>query len=259
MDLEHAAKVARQVKESLVERTTVDEVDDITPTALIWRDEKLVATIICQQVDRDEALGYCSIAIPAYGADAVTLSFDVHVSEKTGPREGETWKPGQMQTLCDDEGACATGLITDAIATMHMRRDGSVDHVTDRYHVHKEARKVVWFERNVVDVWNHDPGNKEQRFVGLIPDSLRHFFSLPTLVQLAEKELPGLMSGEEFGLTPHEAQLHRDIAMTKILVMQGASVMLAGDSEEDAAIIRASLDRQEGITVEDLIDLAKSK
>lgn len=201
---------------------------DLTPMLDVWRDGRLVAAIICRQVDRDEALNAAGIAVPGLGADAVVMVFDAHMtSAAVNPATGERWGPNEMQKLCDDGDACDTGLITDCMVIQEVHRDGSGRLITLPYHVHKTARTIAWFPGD-------DPVASTS-VEGLIADTLRDAFRQPDLFTFAQKEYPGDL--------PHDARLHTDIAVTNALAEAGYLVKLIPANGREREIINEARER----------------
>lgn len=203
---------AKGQKELKMSSAEPHEPGDIEPRVTWYRNpaEQPVALGFADAVDRDRGLQMAVIGITGFGADRVDMMFDTHVTdERFLKRYGRNPDPGELQRLCDNEGACEIGLTTDAIFCSVMWRDSDrMVTVSVPYHVDKrrtevefvtdaKARKARrtnrqlvrdggrWFqvERTVhwMDdriTWFDSDGNG-QRVEGRIVDVIRRAFSQP--------------------------------------------------------------------------------
>jgi hypothetical protein len=207
-------EVNRQVtrKEQLVAASSADGLTDITPMLRVRRGGRDIVVAECVDVDRDQALWFLSLAVPGYAADAVFMTSDAHMTTAPlNPRTRRPWGPHEMQRLCDNEGACATGLITDTIFVTMFARDGSSYFGSLPYHVHKTAKKVVWV--GAPEFEGTDPEDPTSfQSVGYIPDSIRAFFAQPVL------SLDGLAA---IGISAPEARRLADATLSTRIAQTG--------------------------------------
>jgi hypothetical protein len=138
-----AVETVVQAKEDAVAAMRDDDPGDIAP---FERDGQLLATARASDVDRDEGLAIALIGVSGYHADAVLWVADAHMTtEPINPNTGKPWGPGEMQNACDNDGACAVGLLRDCLLIVRYERGLGITHNTQMpYVVDKEARVVRW-------------------------------------------------------------------------------------------------------------------
>lgn len=227
---DNKAKAVKDQKNRLVATTKAGEIDDLRPTVDVWRDGRMLAGIVCPDVDRDQALHAAHLAVPGFNADAVVLGLDAHMTNQpTNPSTGRPWGPREMQGLCDNENACDTGVITDCMMVNEVGRDFSWAMVIQPYHVHKTARTIAWFP-DITEMSSDTDGTAVE---GLVVDALRAAFDKPDLLSIAIGEYP-----EEL---PPNVRLHTDLAVIKMLLAQNYMVAYSPANEEEAAIVNESL------------------
>ncbi len=226
-----AERVKRQKNEVVAEARRGSNTD-LQPTIDVWRDGRFLAGIVCRDVDRDQALQAVTIAVPGFGADAVILSLDAHMtSSPTNPKTGEPWGPNEMQGLCNDEGACDSGLITDCMMIQEVGRDGTWAMLTLPYHTHASARTIAWYP----EVQRMESTVEGQEIEGYVADVVRHAFETPDIFQIAAQEkIPGSDAPE--------ARLYFDIAIVKALLEAGFLVAYNPANEKEAAIVARQLE-----------------
>src|SRR5215204_2387665 len=103
MLLDDIIREARERKEARVAAFPDDA--DLRPTVVIERSGRRVVTIESPTMDKEAGL------------------FDAHI-KLMKPGE-EMPAPGELQRLCDEEGACDLDLISDVIVVQRLHRDGS--------------------------------------------------------------------------------------------------------------------------------------
>ncbi len=202
---------------------------DIPPHLLPWRAGSPVAAIICPQVDKQQALTAAALAVPGFGADAIAVTVDAHVTATpVNPATGRVWAPGEMQRACDQEGACSAGLLAACLATLLVRADHTVELWQRKYRVDKTTGAVHWL----------DPADRRREhamtsLTGLVPDTLRDCFDHPTVW---DGEVTAAAAAA--GLTDAHARALVDCATAAAVAaaVPGAQVLLAPESAEAAAI-----------------------
>lgn len=117
---------------------------DIEPRVAWYRDGQPVAFGFADAVDRDRGLQMALIGIKGFAAEKVEMLFDTHVTdERFAERYGRNPDPGELQRLCDNEGACEIGLTTDAIfGSVMWRGSERMVNVSVPYHVDKRRTEV---------------------------------------------------------------------------------------------------------------------
>ena len=144
-ELKDWIKLAKYHKKLWVECT---ERGDLTPTVFAERNGEIVCAVVAPQVDKE--LGYKAAAMLRRGmnADVITMIFDAHMSHgKAGESEEEftkKWKPGEMQRMCDEEGACETGLIADTLICHRIGEDKKIKMANIPYSYHGKGSKFRW-------------------------------------------------------------------------------------------------------------------
>jgi hypothetical protein len=235
--------IAGDWKESMVRK---EPKYDIPPMIEAWRGDHLLSLMV-QDVDRDEGLKAFGL-VCAMQPSVVTFTTDTHQTQSpTNPKTGERWKEHEMQNLCDNEGACDTGVLIDALMSVAMTPDGHAAMWTSPYHIHEADRKVMWapheglhFEEEPV-VW--EAGKEGVAAIsggeiqGLVADRMRQAFS-----RAPEMNATLTLLGNLTGFTdPQLRSMHRDAAMLHLIDDQGwaAKYRLPRDRELADIIRRA--------------------
>jgi hypothetical protein len=176
---EWACGILRQTKENTVANAPEGDPGDICPAVLFERDGVFVAATTAPVVDRDMGLMAAQIGIPGFAADSVVWAADAHVTNtQINPATGEKWGPNEMQNACDNEGACAVGILRDCILAVHVDRVlGTRGFRSLTYEVDKAARKVKWTE-NPDDPLTTDFA-KAGKADGFISDQILAAFTAP--------------------------------------------------------------------------------
>lgn len=261
---------AKGLKEKAVARPP-DDPGDIEWAVTWYRDDQIVAHGIADRVDRDRGLQMCAIGIQGFEADMVEMAMDAHMTDQRfEERYGRLPDPGELQQLCDNEGACEIGLTTDCIVANRMWRDGHTVMISLPYHVDRRRQELEFLTkakakkhmRSHDDVvrerdryyrqqrWTHwiddrisvldDRISDKFRITGRVYDNMRASFEAPSLVQRAAEE--GI-SAEEYGLDPQRARWHMDMAVVRNLSMAGFLVAVATQDEEHEELVRQSMAR----------------
>lgn len=135
---------AKQQKNLRMSSAEAGDPGDIEPRVAWYRGDQPVALGFADVVDRDRGLQMAIIGIKGFGADKVEMMFDTHVvDQRFHERYGRNPDPGELQRLCDDEGACEIGLTTDAIfGSVMWRGSERLVSVSVPYHVDKRRYEV---------------------------------------------------------------------------------------------------------------------
>lgn len=129
----------------------------------------------CPRIDKRDAIAVANLIAPLLQSDWLLATMDTHISyNPTNPATGEPWKPGEMQKACDEDGACSTGIITDAITAMLVRRDGTVQMVSRTYHVDKAKGEIHWVDVTSMDTRGKDP--EANQVTGFVAENLMRAF-----------------------------------------------------------------------------------
>lgn len=211
---------------------------DICPTIEFYKDGRPVLMLVARGVSRDNALAAARIAAGPTKPDVICATLDAHVTQSmTNPATGKPWAPGEMQGACDDDGACATGLLTDCLCTMAVFRDGHQEMLQRRYRGHETKGNLVWLGNGEEMV----SGAKEQHVTGYVnahlAQSMEFAWSTTGLLAGAEDDLKR-MAAEE-GLSEHMQYWHSVCAGAKLALLSGAAVgaiVMAPDAEVQAMV-----------------------
>ncbi|HEU0130797.1 MAG TPA: hypothetical protein VFQ85_07380 [Mycobacteriales bacterium] len=183
----HLAATAAEIrtrKEQLVAATRCQPDEDLNPHLTVIRGGTVLAVVAAPALDVTLGLSAIGAAAVGYAADELVLSADAHLSHSgTNPRTGRPWAPGEMQRLCDTEGACDLGLLTNAMVSTWANRAGQLAMWTDPYHIDKTARTVTWTPSRAEQLAIEQP---PFTLAGRIPDRLRDAMGAPTAVQQAD-------------------------------------------------------------------------
>lgn len=221
---------------------------DIPPYLVGFRGENgragLLIEVICDGVDRDKGL-QAVFSLAAMECVAIACTFDAHItSSMTNPRTGKEWERGEMQGLCDGEGACDTGLLTDCLMTTAVFADGTVAGFSRPYHVHEAKAEIGWIN-------DGEPltGTKDALLTGYIVDTMRDMMKQGrTRSALLSSGLAALAAGIEM---PVEAMAHRDAVVIRSLADEGCIVRVAREiakTPAEHAIIQRVVSRSENIS-----------
>lgn len=223
---------AKQQKAWAVEQT---DRGDIPPTLIVERDGNVQAIVVAPEINKYMGLQAASMCKLGFDPDALTMVMDAHVhSGKV--KEGQTPEEAQeefrkkypkgMQHACDEDGACATGDITDCLICHRITRDGSFSLVTLPYSYHgKDGPPFKWLDDDPRykgmcqgtegDKAGGDPDKKGLQFKGLIPDNMREIMAQESILD----QIPQLKEmAEKFNdFTPERTRYHTARAMMAML------------------------------------------
>lgn len=209
---------------------------DIQPQVSFFDgDGRLIVSVVANQ-GRDGALAIARIGTAMTEADVVVLHMDAHVTQSpVNPVTDKPWGPHEMQNLCDHEGACSTGLLTDCIVSQAIfRSDNHVEMVMRKYHGHEKAGGLHW--ATDTDVLIED-GNA--RSEGLIPDVLREAMADTTFAEMAATVPP------PEGASEAVARWHRICAALKMMIGLNAVIAVIPNPPSEAQEVVAETLSQE--------------
>ncbi len=185
---------AKKQKAWAVEKT---DRGDIPPTVIVERDG-ICAIVIAPQIDKHLGLKAAAMCQAGFDPDALTMVMDAHITQAQ-KKEGQTieeaeeefrkkFPPGSMQRMCDEEGACETGLITDCLICHRITRDGKISMVTLPYSYHgKGGPPFKWLDQDPKFGKLSESENPEAEVRGMIPDALRGIMKQPSFLDQIPK------------------------------------------------------------------------
>jgi hypothetical protein len=197
----YAIHAIRDIKENTVADAPQDDPGDICPLVFFERDGMFVAAGHAPEVNRDQGLELANIGIRGFAADSIIWCTDAHgANTPINPATGKEWGPGGMQNACDNEGACAVGVLHDIVMIIHYDRVlGVMSYQSIPYEVDKENHTVDWVDG---PEWTKFDG-ADGVTGGYIIDELRRAFAAPILRHelIAQNALPlGLPARQQAGL-----------------------------------------------------------
>lgn len=111
----------------------ITETGDIPPTIMVLREGKHILTATADQMDMRYALRAAGLCREGLNADAFLIILDSHVREEQyakGVSEQEArqdfrqrFPPGSMQQMCDEQGACEAGILSDCLVIQYHGPD----------------------------------------------------------------------------------------------------------------------------------------
>lgn len=236
VELKHFLKYVNSIKEAVVADMDpeVPQSDDIPPAVRLIRTGGTHGVEViawAPRMDRDLALNIIEM-LSIIEPDIITIACDAHVTRQmTNPVTGEKWGPGEMQNLCDNEGACSTGLLTDCITATTVHKTGRTQMSNYLYEVNKTDKTVTWLEPTDEDPLPIDTLDSEDdgHLTGLIPDTLREIIDNKHPMLAVAHQM-----GEEMGVPPLERQARLLCGVLGLLMKNGVGAMIRTDSEEAA-------------------------
>lgn len=235
---------AKAQKDTKVTSAHPTEPGDIEPRVTWHRGEELVAIGFADQVDRDRGLQMAIIGIVGFGADRVEMIFDTHISDQRFEEHyGRLPDPGELQRLCDNEGACEIGLTTDAIFCAVAWRDSDrFAAVSLPYHVDKRRTPIEFLtDAKARKARRTDPLLVKERERWFRVERTVHWMDDRIVVMDSDKD-GGRMSGriveaiQEAFLDPPLAESEDremlDHAVVAMLSTAGFVVAIPGDSDQ---------------------------
>lgn len=219
---------------------------DICPTIEFYKDGVPILMLVTKGISRDNALAAARIAAGPVQPDAICITLDAHVTqEMNNPKTGKPWGPGEMQASCDDEGACATGLLTDCLVTMAVFSDGHHEHLQRRYRGHETAGNLVWLGEGDAMVSGTD---NNQQVTGYVVEHLAQSlaFALDQSPRLAEAEAEVARTAAAEGISEKMQFWHKVCAGAKLALLSGASVgaLVCAPDEEVATMVNETMSQE---------------
>lgn len=217
---------------------------DIPPYLVGFRGEGgragLLLEVICNKVDRDEGLT-TALLLAAMDCIAIAVTFDAHVATSDiNPRTGKKWEEGEMQGLCDGEGACDTGLLTDCLMTTAVFATGKVAFYNHSYHFHEAKGEVAWVEEDyLVDL----PDNAQPELQGYVPETLRD-------VMIEGRARSALLMESGLVQLPPHARAHRDAGILRALAERTAMIRISpeiADNHKERRIFHRMINETDGV------------
>ena len=230
-----SAKAAWHMKE---EGLKVQPHYDICPVVDFIVGEDIVLTAVPHQISRDNALAIIDIGVGPINPDLINLSVDAHVTQSlTNPNTGKAWGPNEMQNLCDSEGACSTGLLTDTIHTTGMFKDGTTYGMQRRYADHSKAGPVPW----AAEVDYYTPQSKGQ-LGGYVTDRMAAAFQRERDTKAFDEMVT---EGKTMGMSDAEMFWRRVCGAAQLMSITGAAgSIIVWAPDEYLEIAKVSLDTQ---------------
>lgn len=192
---------------------------DIPPIARAVHGGVPLATVTAPAVDKYMGLQAAQILQQGFFPDTIEFMTDAHMALDTAGKTPEQirqqYPPGSMQKMCDEEGACALGQITDCLPLMIVSKDGTIEMITLPYSYHGKGSKFRWAEPTGHII----PDGKESHMEGTIPDALRRIMAEPPMYE----RHPALKAMSE-GADPEKVRFWGGRGCLSVLRMQGYDV-----------------------------------
>jgi hypothetical protein len=202
---------ARRRKETRVAELPGDA--DLRPTIIFERNGQRIATVESPTMHKEAGLRAAHLGAQGYGADAITILLDAHAKVM---QPGEALPaPGQLQKMCDEEGACDLDLITDLIIAQRHSRYQKGQMATLPYKYHGPETTFRWTHGGVESSDASDDVNSKTRFDGFISDCLIE------ALEVGQQNDMATAIQRRFGLDRLLAQVHADQATTITLEEMG--------------------------------------
>ena len=181
MDIKQIIETCKESKKIWCDIT---ESGDMPPFLVMEKDGIQVASIFSPQVDKMHALKAAHMCRVAIGIDTMAICCDAHMaSMKAG--EEKQWKPGEMQRMCDEEGACEAGLITDCLSIVVIDKNCKLSMSTVPYSYHGKKTKFSWAEDKAYTITEDD----EHKVEGNIPYALKKIMEETPLAETENGKL----------------------------------------------------------------------
>lgn len=252
-NFEKVIEIAKKVKMDWVEKT---QRGDMPPTLFAERGGKCVAVVMAPQVDKRAGLHAATLCRIGLKAAAITLALDAHIKEQKVP-EGmspeqakeefaKTYKNGDFQRMCDEEGACERGDISDVLLCHRVDESGKNTCWTMPYSYHgKGGPEFRWMEDHFAANKVMGEGDGEV-MEGFIPSSLKEIMAQPAFLDREDEFIQALKEkAKDWEMTPDRQQYHVGRAILRMLVDQGFQVLHLEEPPE-------------GVTPEPLMPLQKT-
>lgn len=189
------------------------------------REGKILATITAPQVDKIFGLKAVGLCREGLNADAVMIILDAHTAKyQSSPglsmeqAEEEYHKkfPKRMQDMCDDDGACATGLISDCLICQYWSNTEHWLQTLMYDYKNKEKTSLTWTETK---------DNAEYQIGGFVYENVKRLMTMPKGI-----DLPGVQSMRTaLKLTQEDTYFRMGRAAVQVLMDLGYIVFVAKD------------------------------
>jgi hypothetical protein len=203
---------------------------DMPPTMFAERKGRIICAVVARHVDKYEGLQAAAMLRRACDIDALTMILDAHIrkgkigqTEEEFRQEMEQYKPGDMQRMCDEEGACSRGEISDCLICHRIDNSGKIKMVilTYDYHGKQGGVEFKWTNYGGDEIRIMDEADPALRLGGNIPDALRQIMALPPLTDM---DFVAAL-GEVHGIGKEQQLYHCTRAIYSILSLKGFLVM----------------------------------
>lgn len=148
---------------------------DMAPLIIAQRKGVVLVTVVAPKVDKYQALDGALILRKSLDADRLLIALDSHFATslpgETPEQMAERLPQGSMQKMCDEEGACATGVISDCLLCISVGADGAFTQTVIPYDYHGKGTTFAWKIILTPQTFSGDGP------YGLIPDNLRHIMA----------------------------------------------------------------------------------
>jgi hypothetical protein len=155
---------------------------DMPPTVVVERKGVPLLIVTAPEVDKVLGLKCAEICRVCMDADAITLICDAHMTMVAKPEDLEKWKHRRMQDACDEEGACATGEITDCIQATRVDSNLKMECHCIPYDYHGKDGGIE-FKWKLDGQLIMDEATEGVRIEGYISDVLREIMKLKPLIE----------------------------------------------------------------------------
>ncbi len=182
---------------------------DMPPLALAFRDKYLISLAMAPKIQKELGLYAAAILKSAFDPDAIMLVTDAHVAlskkSDTVADFQKRYPRGTMQKMCDEQGACETGEITDCLTCNRIFRNGVQEMVVLPYSYHGKGTTFKWLPTDD-DMLSMTTAGGTGRLGGDIPDTLTEIMTKERLM-IDDPRLQPLIRA--FGPENRDALLYR--------------------------------------------------
>ena len=158
-----------------------DENSDMPPIVFIERDNNVLCSVVCPQVDKILALKAAALLKKSLSPDTITLIVDARMYLGTAGEDVlNKFKPGEMQRMCETENAYERGIISDCLICHRINKDKKIQLVVIPYSYKSKESGIEWkddtngFHQTVTNETN------SEIIGGQITDALRNIIDMPT-------------------------------------------------------------------------------
>jgi hypothetical protein len=159
---------------------------DLPPVVMGLKNGKLISYVIAGNLDRDDGLLISSLVRRALGVDTLYVVMDGHVPIGAYKKEMEKlidenkYQRGDMQKMCDEEGACEVDKISDCLVFTRVDDKGgiSVGIHSYKYYGKGDGGQIQWTPENDFMM----PILEKAQMSGAVNDSLLETMEMPLFV-----------------------------------------------------------------------------